>query len=146
MGVCVPWGAPSVPPAVVCGDLRLAGVTEAAPARGMHTPINQQLLDRVILVIEQARPLVAIISRRDRDLASQIRRALSSVSLNVGEGFGVAAGNARLRFESARGSLYEVQAGLRTAVAWGYLSAAATAPLLGELHRLGGRIYGLCRR
>jgi four helix bundle protein len=112
----------------------------------MHTPIHQQVLDRVIQIITLAQPIVAQIARRDRDLGSQIRRALSSVSLNVGEGFGCAAGNARLRFESARGSLYEAQAGLRAAVAWGYVSAATTAPLLAELHTLGGRIYGLCRR
>src|SRR6185295_20305042 len=72
---------------------------------GMHNPLRQQLLDQVLHVIAQARPLVAAVARRDRDLASQIRRALSSVALNLSEGFGSASGNARLRFESARGSL-----------------------------------------
>jgi len=87
-----------------------------------------------------------VIGRRDRDLAAQIRRALSSVGFNVSEGFGSAAGNARLRFESARGSLYETQAGLRMAVAWGYLSAEQAAPALEAMDRLGGRVFGLCRR
>lgn len=41
--------------------------------------------------IQVARPLVDAVGRRDRDLASQIRRALSSVALNVGEGIGHAA-------------------------------------------------------
>jgi four helix bundle protein len=114
----------------------------------MHKPINrqQQLSDKVIEVITMARPIVAQIARRDRDLGAQIRRALSSVSLNVAEGSGVAAGNARLRFEAARGSLYEAQAGVRTAVAWGYIAAPGAEALLYELHLLGGRIYGLCRR
>jgi four helix bundle protein len=112
----------------------------------MHNPLRQQFLDQVLHIIEQARPLVAAVARRDRDLGSQIRRALSSVGLNLSEGFGSAAGNARLRFESARGSLYEAQAGLRLAVAWGYVSAQACAPVLGAIDRLGARVFGLSRR
>ncbi|MEO8181841.1 MAG: four helix bundle protein, partial [Deltaproteobacteria bacterium] len=112
----------------------------------MHSPLRQQLLDQVLHIIEQARPLVEAVARRDRDLGSQIRRALSSVALNLSEGFGSAAGNARLRFESARGSLYEAQGGLRVAVAWGYLSAQDCAPVLGAIDQLGARVFGLSRR
>ena len=112
----------------------------------MHSPLRQQLLEQALHIIEQARPLVEAVARRDRDLGSQIRRALSSVGLNLSEGFGSAVGNARLRFDSARGSLYEAQAGLRVAVAWGYLSAQACAPVLGAIDRLGARVFGLSRR
>jgi len=112
----------------------------------MHSPLRQQLLEEVLHVIELVRPLVVAIGRRDRDLAAQVRRAVSSVGLNISEGFGTAAGNARLRFESARGSLYEAQAGLCMAVAWGYLSAEEAAPGLAAMDRLGGRVFGLCRR
>jgi len=112
----------------------------------MHSPLRQQLLDQVLYVIQHARPLVEAVARRDRDLGSQIRRALSSVGLNLSEGFGSAAGNGRLRFESARGSLYEAQAGLRVAVAWGYLSAQDCAPVLEAIDRLGARVFGLSRR
>lgn len=111
----------------------------------MHNPLRQQLLEQTLRIIEQARPLVEAIARRDRDLGSQIRRALSSVGLNLSEGFGSAAGNARLRFESARGSLYESQAGLRIAVAWGYVTAENAAPLLESIDRLGARVFGLSR-
>jgi four helix bundle protein len=104
------------------------------------------LLDEVVQVITLVEPLVLVIRRKDRDLASQVRRAVSSVGLNIAEGFGSAAGNQRLRFQSARGSLYEAQAGLRMAVAWRYLSAADTTPALAALDHLGGRIYGLLRR
>ena len=92
------------------------------------------------------RPIVEAIGRRDRDLESQARRAMSSVGNNVAEGFGTRAGNARLRFSTARGSLYEVEAALAMAVAWGYMSAAQVAPVQAALDRLGGRIYGLERR
>jgi four helix bundle protein len=112
----------------------------------MHIPLRQQILEQVLHVIVLVRPLAAAIGRRDRELATQVRRALSSVGLNVSEGFGSAAGNARLRFESARGSLYETQAGLRMAVAWGYLSAEQAAPALQAMDLLGGRVFGLCRR
>jgi four helix bundle protein len=92
-----------------------------------------------------SRKLAVTIARRDRDLASQIRRALSSVALNLAEGFGASAGNARLRFDSARGSLYETQAGLRVAIAWGYLSESECAAALQGVDRLGGRVFGLVR-
>ena len=112
----------------------------------MHRPLRQQLLDQVLQLIAHAQPLVDVIVRRDRDLASQVRRALSSVALNLCEGLGSAAGNARLRFESARGSLYEAEAGLRVAVAWRYLSAEECAPLSAAIDRIGARLYGLIRR
>ena len=112
----------------------------------MHSPLRQQLLDSALLIISQARPLVDAVARRDRDLGSQLRRALSSVALNLAEGLGSAAGNARLRFESARGSLYEAQAGLRVAVAWDYIAAEDCSAVLSALEQLAGRIYGLIRR
>lgn len=85
------------------------------------------------------------VKHKDRDLAAQIRRALSRVGLNIAEGFGTAAGNARLRFLAARGSLYEAQAGLRIAVAWGYLSAPQVSVPLQQIDQLAARIYGLSR-
>jgi four helix bundle protein len=112
----------------------------------MHTPLRSEILEQALSVVALASPLVAAIQRRDRDLASQVRRAVSSVGLNLAEAFGTAAGNERLRFETARGSLYEAQAGIRIAVAWGYFGQAQADPVLAAADRLGGRIYGLMRR
>ena len=112
----------------------------------MHIPLRQLVLDEVIQVITLVEPLVLTLRRKDRDLASQVRRAVSSVGLNLAEGFGSAAGNQRLRFQSARGSLYEALAGLRMAVAWRYLSPAEASAAIAALDRLGGRIYGLIRK
>jgi len=112
----------------------------------MHKPLRYEVLEQAVSIIERCRPLVDAIQRKDRDLASQVRRAASSVVLNIAEAFGNAGGNARLRFETARGSLYEAQAGIRTAVAWGYFTAEQSAELLVAMEALGGRIYGLSRR
>jgi hypothetical protein len=44
------------------------------------------------------------------------------VGLNLAEALGTAADKGRLRFETARGSLYEAHAGILIAVAWGYFT------------------------
>jgi four helix bundle protein len=112
----------------------------------MHSTFKQQPLDEVLEVIALARPLVEAVARKDRELGSQVRRALNSVALNVAEAAGVAGGNARLRWETALGSLYEARAGLRLGVAWGFLSASASAAALDASDRLGARLYRLSRR
>ncbi len=126
----------------------------------MHTERSYEILEQTLSVISLANPLVAAIQRKDRDaeewwffnhssasskdrdLASQDCRALSSVGLNVAEAFGTAAGNGRLRFETARGSLYEAQAGIRIAVAWGYFTQQQAEAVLAAMDALGGRVYG----
>src|SRR5512140_2958671 len=99
----------------------------------MHKPLRYEVLEEAVGVVERCRPLVDAMQRKDHDLAAQVRRAVSSVVLNTAEGFGTAGGNARLRFQTARGSLYEAQAGIRTAVAWGYFTAAQCADVLAAM-------------
>ena len=112
----------------------------------MDTTIRQQLLEQTIAIIGRARPLLEAIGRRDRELESQLRRSLSSTPLNTAEGFGAHAGNARLRFRTALGSLYESQAALRVAAAWGYVEREQADSVVEALDRLGARLYGLSRR
>ena len=112
----------------------------------MHKPSSSTLLEHALAVTALTRPLVDAIQRKDRDLASQVRRAINSIALNVAEARGVASGNSRLRFETALGSLYEAQAGLKLALAWGYFTQSAAAEALEALHALGARVYGLARR
>jgi four helix bundle protein len=113
---------------------------------GMHKPMSNDITEHVLHTVELARPIVAVINRHDRDLASQVRRALSSVGLNVAEGLGTRSGNSRLRFETALGSLRETRSGIRIAVAWGYVAQSAVTELLGALDALGGRVFGMARR
>jgi len=112
----------------------------------MRTHLPQDVVEHAIQVIGVARPIVETVSRRDRDLGSQLRRALSSVALNLAEGLGTEGGNARLRFETARGSLNEARAALRVAAAWGYVSEESAREVLEPLRLLGGRVFGLARR
>jgi four helix bundle protein len=112
----------------------------------MHSLISNQLLNETVAIIASARPVVVAIERRDRDLGNQVRRALNSVHLNIAEGFGSRAGNARIRFESAHGSLFEVRAALSAAVAWQYVDPKDIEALACRMHSLGARIYGLMRR
>jgi four helix bundle protein len=53
-----------------------------------------------------------------------LRRALSSVVLNIAEGNGSQGGHRLARFSTAAGSNGEARAGLRVAVAWGYVAAS----------------------
>ena len=112
----------------------------------MHKPMSNDIMEHILQMVELARPIVAAINRRDRDLASQVRRALSSVGLNTAEGLGTRSGKSRLRFETALGSLRETRTGVRIAVSWGYVAPAAVAVLLESLDALGGRVFGMARR
>jgi len=112
----------------------------------MHKSMNSDIFEHFLSIVELAQPVVALISRKDKDLGAQLRRALSSIGLNLAEGLGNRAGNARLRFETALGSLRESVAALRIAVAWGYVAPSAVAPVVESLQSLGGRVFGLGRR
>lgn len=61
------------------------------------------------------------IARRDADLARQLRRALTSVPLNVAEGAYSRGRNRQARYHTALGSAREVLACLEVAHAMGHL-------------------------
>src|SRR4051812_19069529 len=100
--------------------------------------VAQKVAIEVITVI---RPLVPAIAKQDRDLADQLRRAASSVVLNLAEGTESAKGNRQKHYAIAHGSASEVRAALQTAVAWGWIDAEMAAPE--ALDRLMGLLWGL---
>ena len=74
------------------------------------------------------REIIPLVERSDRDLADQMRRAASSVVLNLAEGQRSAKGNKQKHYSIAHGSANEVKAALAVARAWGWIDDAH-APL-----------------
>jgi four helix bundle protein len=72
-------------------------------------------------LVGSLRTLVPMIERGDRDLADQMRRAASSIVLNLAEGQRSAKGNRQKHYAIAHGSANEVKAALELARAWGWL-------------------------
>ncbi len=75
----------------------------------------------IMEVLRMLRPVVAEIEMHDRDLARQLRRAASSMALNVGEGSGSSGGTRRERYRNALASSRETGACLDVSVALGYV-------------------------
>ena len=72
-------------------------------------------------LVTKLRPVADKIEQRDRDLADQLRRAASSVVLNLGEGQRSLKGNKGKHYSIAHGSAGEVRAALDVAVCWGWI-------------------------
>ena len=85
------------------------------------------------------RGVVAAIERRDADLARQLKRAGSSVLLNLAEGSGSAGGVRMARYRTALGSARETLACLETAEAWGYVRGLPD-DLVARINRVVGTL------
>lgn len=81
-------------------------------------------------LIAALRPIVPVIERRDRALADQLKRAASSVLLNLAEGQKFTNGNRRKHYEIAQGSANEVKAALDAAEAWGWIAERGSERLV----------------
>ena len=94
-------------------------------------------LETSLQLIRALRRPISPLRLRDPKLHDQIRRAASSISLNLAEGAGRSGKDRRRHYRIAAGSAEEVRVALRVAEAWGELSAQATAePLQGMDHQL----------
>ena len=95
----------------------------------------------VIGVLVRLRGVSQEVERRDGDLARQLRRAASSVVLNLAEGAGSRAGHRRLRYETALGSARETMA--RQDVAEALLGVRRDEAARAELDRVIGTLVRL---
>ncbi len=83
----------------------------------------------VIELIRRMRPVSAALERRDPDLARQMRRAMSSVALQIAEGSDSQGRNRLARYHGSLGSIRETKACLDVALAAGYLEHVDDAVL-----------------
>ena len=96
----------------------------------------------ILEVVAALRPVIERIERRDADLARQMRRAASSVALNVSEGMYSRGKNRGARYHCAMGSMRETLACIEVGRALGYLEAV-DSKLLGQIDRVVATLYKL---
>ena len=85
-------------------------------------------------VLRWLREPLGRIERHDADLGRQLRRAATSVSLNIAEGSGSSGGIRKARYRTALGSAREVKACLESAEALGYITRIDSPISAGLLH------------
>ena len=84
-----------------------------------------RIMNTAIELVRGMRGTIDCVAQQDADLARQMRRALTSIPLNIAEGERRWNGHGRQRFETAMGSANEVAACLRVADALGYVEVDA---------------------
>ena len=99
----------------------------------------------VLEIVQQLRPVLTVIGRKDSSLENQLRRAIASVALNLAEGVGSSGGTKKQRYQTALGSLNEVIMALELARSFGYVTTL-DSNLSDNLARAGRMIAGLARR
>jgi four helix bundle protein len=98
----------------------------------------------IISFLHDLRPIVTQIEAHDRDLARQLRRAASSIALNVSEASGSSGGTRRERYRNALGSARETGACLDVAQAFGYVDDV-DAKLLDTLDHIRATLFSVVR-
>jgi four helix bundle protein len=96
----------------------------------------------VLEVVKGVAPVAKEIERKDPDLARQMRRACSSVALNVSEGMYSRGKNRGARYHTAMGSMRETLSCIEVGRAMGYVDAV-DAGLLGRIDHVLGTLYKL---
>jgi len=98
-----------------------------------------RIYDDMLDAVRTMRGMLVAIERRDPDLARQLRRAASSVVLNLAEGSGSFGRVRTQRYRTALGSARETLACLQAAEAFGYVQAMPPAVLDG-MNRVVGTL------
>jgi four helix bundle protein len=84
-------------------------------------------------VATEPAPFTPRIAKKDRNFAQQLRRAATSIVLDIGEGEHSDSGTRRARFHSAAGSASETRSALRLATARRHLQREQAEFSLGRL-------------
>ena len=86
-----------------------------------------RIYDVALSLVAEVAPLAVEIGRKDPDLARQLRRALSSVPLNISEGSYARGARRDASYQVAMGSAREALSCLETAHAWGIAASVPDA-------------------
>ena len=97
-------------------------------------------------LVRAVRPLLPKLERFDRNLADQVRRAVTGIPLHIAEAKRRTGRDRAHLLTVALGSTSETQAGLETAEALGGLTAEEIREPVALADRLGGLIFGLRRQ
>lgn len=89
-----------------------------------------------LLLTKSLVPLVPVIAKGDADLADQLRRAATSITLNLAEGQRSLKGNKQKHYSIAHGSANEVKAAVEVALAWGWIDRDGAGEALALLDRM----------
>src|SRR4051812_8456167 len=90
-------------------------------------------------------PLMPRIKQRDKSLEDQLRRAASSIGLNLAEAKFSDPGNRKARLFTAAGSAGETQHALRQAIAWRIVSAGDAEAAMRLLKRIVAILWTMTR-
>jgi len=99
-----------------------------------------------LAVVRSVCALANRVQQKDKDLARQMRRACTSVPLNMQEGLYGRGGTRVARFHDAMGSAKETMACLHVCVAAGYLVQAQVEADLVRIDHVVAGLYRLCHR
>jgi four helix bundle protein len=97
-------------------------------------------------LVGSVRSAIDRLAQKDASLADQLRRASSSVLLNIAEGARRVGKDRAHHYRIAAGSAAEVGAALDVASAWGYLDEGALDEIRRILDRELGLLWGLTRK
>ncbi len=102
-----------------------------------------EVLEFSISVIEDLSSFIHSIERVDKNLGSQIRRAATSISLNIAEGDRRSGKDRLYHFRVASGSANELRTALRVAVAWKIIRQELIAPVLKIIDKIVAILWKL---
>ena len=100
-------------------------------------------LNVALEAIALLKPIIERVELKDADLASQMKRAATSIPLNLAEGGKRRGKDREHMFRTASGSNAELRTALAVAVSWGYVARSAAADVETLLDRLGAMLWRL---
>ena len=99
----------------------------------------------VLDLIRVLRPLCVQLALQSPDLADQLRRSVSAIALNLGEGVRRTGRDKKRAYRLAAAEAQETTTALEVALAWGWLDEPAVAAVRTLADRVACITYALAR-